>query len=744
LNAVLVGAFAFAGVHHFYVWRTSRRAALALLVSLYSILSACQMVGVVLLGSTDDLRLAQAGLEIRATFGLAATVVLAWLVAELTQFRPRKYLRVVTAVMLAGVAINQVVSVTGTVTAINVVTMPWGELAHVFERQAGIAWLATLLYAGVLSVYGFAAVAGVRRARIDLTAGVLTAIAGVNGVVIAFYSLAIDLEVIQSPYLGQVSNALWILLATILLSREHAAHEDQLEASEARLAVSEARYRTLIESAPEAIVVFDVGSGYFVDLNVEACRLFGSTADQLRQSNPLAFSPRLQPDGRLSETAAAEYLEQAVSGHTPVFEWTHRTASGHLIPCEVRLVRLPDPARVLVRGSVTDISDRRRLEEQLRQSQKMEAIGQLAGGVAHDFNNLLTVISGYSEILKSQLPAPHPGAALVRAISDAAERAAWLTARLLAFGRRAVLTPQVTDLNALVHDVEHILRRLIGEQITLHVELAPDPLYVKLDPGHWSQVMLNLAINARDAMPEFGGVLAIRSFGVTTDAGFLAARPGMAAGSYAAFSVSDNGAGIAPDIRGRIFEPFFTTKAVGKGTGLGLAVVHGIVTQVGGSIEVDTAPGRGTTFTVYLPVVGPPARDEHHLPAPSIAGAGETVLVVEDEDNVRELLHAALTARGYCVLTASNGDEAIRLLERDGVAVDLLVTDMVMPGALNGRELAVAVQQRCPHAKVLFISGYVDDADVRDAGFGAGERWLQKPFSMQAISEKAREALERD
>jgi two-component system, cell cycle sensor histidine kinase and response regulator CckA len=739
-----VGAFSFAGIHHFYVWRTSRRARAALLVSLYSIFSAGQMLSVVILGSTDVIETAQKGLEWRATFGLAATIILAWLVSELTHFHPKKYLVPVTLMLSAGVLINLMVSITGTVIAIDLMTMPWGELIHVIARRPGIPWLAVVMYVGVLSVYVFAAAAGLHWARTDRTAGTLTAIAGVNGILFGVFSLLIDLEIVRSPYLGQVSNALWILLAAILLSREHAAREDRLEASEARLAVSEARYRTLIESAPEAIVVFDVAGQCFVDLNVEACRLFGAPAEVIRKSNPATFSPPLQPDGRPSNAVGPEYLQQAVSGHTPVFEWTHRSASGTDIPCEVRLVRLPDPTRILVRGSITDISDRRRLEEQLRQSQKMEAIGQLAGGVAHDFNNLLTVISGYSEILKTQLPATHPGAGLVRAIADAAERAAWLTARLLAFGRRAVLAPQVSDLNVLVHDVEHILRRLIGEHITLRVDLAPDQLYVKLDPGHWSQVMLNLAINARDAMPDFGGVLTIRTFAVAADTEFLAARPGMPFGSYAAFSVSDNGSGIASDIRGRIFEPFFTTKALGKGTGLGLAVVHGIVTQVGGTIEVDTVSGRGTSFTVYLPTVTPPPRDEYHSAAAYSAGAGEAVLLVEDEENVRDLLQSALTERGYRVLSAPNGDEAMRLLESDGAAVDLLVTDMVMPGALNGRDLALAVRHRFPRAKVLFISGYVDDPDVRHSGFGAGEQWLQKPFSLQAIAEKARETLDRD
>ncbi len=283
---------------------------------------------------------------------------------------------------------------------------------------------------------------------------------------------------------------------------------------EEALTISEARYRTLVETAPEAIVVLDVEAERFVDVNPEAARLFDATPDELRQLGPLEVSPTDQPDGRPSAAAAAAYLREAASGGAPVFEWTHRGLDGREVPCEVRLVRLPDPTRTLVRGTITDISLRRQFEEQLRQSQKMDAIGHLAGGVAHDFNNLLTVITGYAETLASHLPPTHPDMALVKSISDAAERAAWLTARLLAFGRRAVVTPQVTDLNVLIHDVEHILRRLIGEHIELRVDLAGEPLMVRLDPGQWSQVMLNLAINARDAMPGTGGVMSIRVFPV--------------------------------------------------------------------------------------------------------------------------------------------------------------------------------------------------------------------------------------
>jgi PAS domain S-box-containing protein len=371
--------------------------------------------------------------------------------------------------------------------------------------------------------------------------------------------------------------------------------------AEDALAVSEARFRSLIESAPEAIVVLELERGRFVDFNHQACELFELSADELKTMGPVALSPPKQPDGRDSPAAAQGYLQQAVAGGTPVFQWTHRTPRGRDIPCEVRLARLPDPNRTLVRGSITNISDRIRLEEQLRQSQKMEAIGQLAGGVAHDFNNLLAIISGYADLLQQHLGPTGTHAELIEAIQDASGRAASLTERLLAFSRRAVHTPQIVDLNSVVLDAEGMLRRLIGDAVQLTVQLHDGANRVRIDPTQWSQVLLNLAINARDAMPGGGRLL------ITTGPLDLAVsgshHPERPPGRYVQLSVSDTGCGMHPDLASHIFEPFFTTKPVGKGTGLGLSVVHGIVTQDGGFIDVSTAPEAGTTFKVAIPLI---------------------------------------------------------------------------------------------------------------------------------------------
>ena len=390
-------------------------------------------------------------------------------------------------------------------------------------------------------------------------------------------------------------------------------------------------------------------------------------AETLKTLNPVELSPELQPDGRTSAQAAEGYLAQAVAGETPRFEWIHRTPAGHDIPCEIRLVRLPDPARILIRGSILEISERLALEQQLRQSQKMQAIGQLAGGIAHDFNNLLTVISGAADLLRHDEQPDDPRLASISAIQDAAKRAAWLTGRLLAFSRRAAHAPQVVELDGVTRDAESMLRRLIGEDVQLTVTLRAANEHVRIDPGQWSQVLINLAINARDAMPR-GGHLEISTtpVEVTDNAG----PPGATPGRYVSLTVADSGLGMSPEVRARLFEPFFSTKPLGQGTGLGLAVVHGIVEQAGGFITVDSAPDAGARFAIHLPVL--PAAPPAIAPAAAVASPaaarlrGTSILLAEDDDSVRRLIEAALVRHGAVVTSARDGLEARRFLETSG------------------------------------------------------------------------------
>jgi PAS domain S-box-containing protein len=380
-------------------------------------------------------------------------------------------------------------------------------------------------------------------------------------------------------------------------------------------------------------------------------------------------------------------------------------------------------------------------EEELRQSQKMEAVGRLAGGIAHDFNNLLTVINGYSELILHRLGPADPIRAELEAIKQAGARAAALTGQLLAFSRRQALQSRVLDLNAVVANMDSMLRRTIGEDIELRTVLQPELGRVKADPGQIEQVILNLAVNARDAMPH-GGRLTIETADVELDETQTRRLLTVIPGPHVLLAVSDTGCGMDKETQARIFEPFFTTKEKGKGTGLGLSTVYGIVKQSGGSIWVYSEPGRGTTFKIYLPRVEEPAEavepDTAGAPSP---GGTETILLVEDEAGVRSLARTALQAYGYTVLEASNGSEALQICERHEGPIHLLVTDVVMPG-MSGKELADRLASGRPEIKALYVSGYTDGSIIHHGMLDPSVAFLQKPFSPDALARKAREVLD--
>jgi two-component system, cell cycle sensor histidine kinase and response regulator CckA len=389
---------------------------------------------------------------------------------------------------------------------------------------------------------------------------------------------------------------------------------------------------------------------------------------------------------------------------------------------------------------VVDMTERKKLEEQFRQAQKMEAVGRLAGGVAHDFNNLLTVINGYGHLLLDQLPPGDPARELVREMTGAGERAAGLTAQLLAFSRKAIVEPKVLDLNEVVNQSASLLRRLIGEDISLATALAPNLEPVKADPTQVEQVILNLAVNAKDAMPK-GGKLTIETRAVRLREEDAALYPDLPQGRYIQLAVSDTGTGMTDEVKTRLFEPFFTTKEQGKGTGLGLAVVHGAVKQSGGRVDVYSELGIGTTFKILLPAVvgsnGPLSRS-----APVAPRGTETVFLVEDEAGVRKFARLALETQGYTVLEAACGQDALRVANGYAGPIHLLMTDVVMP-RMGGREVAEALRARHPGLKVLFVSGYTDDAVVRHGIVDATDAFLQKPFAPLALARKVREVLDR-
>lgn len=417
------------------------------------------------------------------------------------------------------------------------------------------------------------------------------------------------------------------------------------------------------------------------------------------------------------------------------------TAGGEAIPCLFHGRRLESGGEAYCVSVGLDIRERKALEAQLQQAQKLEAVGQLAGGIAHDFNNLLTAITGYSDLLQRSGGLSGAQAEMLGEIHHAADRAAALTRQLLAFSRRQVLQPRVLDLNGVVQGLEKMLRRLIGEDVELAVALGAGLPAVRVDPGQIEQVILNLALNARDAMPR-GGRLTLETRAVELDEAFATHHFEVTPGRYALLAVSDTGSGMTPEVRAHIFEPFFTTKPVGEGTGLGLAVVRGIVKQSGGSIDVYSEVGLGTTFKIYLPAVAEPAASAGPVEPDPPASGSETVLLVEDDEAVRSIATRALMASGYRVLAAGDAEAALALAAAHEGTIALLVTDVVMPGT-GGSALAERLRAARPELKVLYVSGYMDDAVVRHGILRTEVDFLQKPFSVATLAAKVREVLDR-
>jgi PAS domain S-box-containing protein len=405
---------------------------------------------------------------------------------------------------------------------------------------------------------------------------------------------------------------------------------------------------------------------------------------------------------------------------------------------EIQPWRRPDGAVGGVVMFTEDLTARKRMEAQLYQAQKLEAVGRLAGGIAHDFNNLLTVINGYSDFVLRDLPVDDPHRGGLVHVREAGERAARLTQQLLAYSRKAMVEPKVLDLNELVSESARLLRRLIGEDVTLSTDLTPGLDRVKVDRGQIEQVIMNLVVNARDALPQ-GGRIALGTRNVFLAQANLPDDPDLSPGRYVQLTVSDTGTGMTDEVKARIFEPFFTTKEQGKGTGLGLAVAHGAVKQNGGHIGVTSAPGAGTTFTILFPT-------EENVPPPSTllkrpARGTETILLVEDEDAVRAVARLGLEGEGYTVLAAAGGPEALTLAAGRARPIDLLVTDVVMP-QMGGRQLAEALRERQPGLRVLYMSGYTDDTILRHGLAEATDEFLQKPFTPMALARKVREILD--
>jgi two-component system, cell cycle sensor histidine kinase and response regulator CckA len=496
---------------------------------------------------------------------------------------------------------------------------------------------------------------------------------------------------------------------------------------------SEARYRDLFENASDLIATLDL-EGRLTAVNAAFVRTTGYSRVELI-GKPLA---ELVPDDG-GDAHPAPAGRPNGDEETTVYEGELLARDGHRIQIEVasRLV-FEQGQPVGSEAICRDITERRELEAQLRQAQRLEAVGMLAGGVAHDFNNLLTVISGYTETIREK--AERGSEFELAQVAAAAERAKLLTRQLLAFSRRQVLQPRVLHLNEVIEGIEPMLARLIGDDVELSTSLDPELSLVLVDPSQLEQVLFNLVVNARDAMPT-GGRLTIQSGNVELDEDYVAHHGESSAGAHVMLAVSDTGHGMDAETLERIFEPFFTTKPVGSGTGLGLATVYGIVKQSGGNVWVYSEPGKGTTFKIYLPVTDAVMAPEVERPTAASATGTETILLAEDDDSLRRLTEILLERRGYAVISARSSEEAVAMAAENVRRIDLLLTDLVMP-RLSGAEVAQRVGELVPGIRVLFMSGYADDVVLRSGTLSASDAFLEKPFSANDLATKVRETLD--
>jgi PAS domain S-box-containing protein len=522
------------------------------------------------------------------------------------------------------------------------------------------------------------------------------------------------------------------LHATIQMALERRRADSALQASEDR-------FRSIFGAISEGIFILDAATGIFIDVNGPGALMFGYTPDELvgRDIQALSFSD----EAPYTQREAADWIDKTASGHMQRFDWQGKTKDGRMFPAEVSMRTATIGGRDVMLSVVRDLTERQALEEQLRQSQKLKAVGQLTGGIAHDFNNILTVILGNADAL-AELLEDENFRRLAVMTRTAAERGAELTNRLLAFARRQALQPKLVDVNRLITEMDGLLCRTLGENIEIAFQYSENLWTALVDPGQLENAILNLCLNARDAISG-GGQLTIETANIVLDETYAESADEVTAGEYVMIAVSDSGSGMSPETVAKAFDPFFTTKDIGHGTGLGLSMVYGFLKQSHGHAKIYSELEHGTTIKLYLPrSLGAGEKRAVSKHKVLVQSGTEAILVVEDNDLVRTHATMLLESLGYKVIAACNGREALRILERGDAHFDLLFTDVVMPGGINGRQLAELVAKLRPDLPVLFTSGYTENAIVHHGRLDQGIQLLNKPYRRDALAAKVRLVLD--
>ena len=557
------------------------------------------------------------------------------------------------------------------------------------------------------------------------------------------------LDVYKAPFWDEKGNLIGTVGCARDITREKQMEEDRKRA-EQELRESEEKYRTVVESSMDAIMLLTPEEG-FLSGNSAAVKIFGCKDEkEFTSQTPQNLFSQYQPDGTLSSEKDKQIMAIAMEKGSHFFEWTYKRMDGQEFPATVLLTKMELQGRRMLQAMVRDITEhkkaheeRKKLEARLRQAQKMEAIGLLAGGVAHDFNNLLTVIIGNAQLALMNVIKDKSLRKEIEEIEKAGERAASLTSQLLAFSRKQIVQPDILDINELLTNMEKMLGRLIGEDVELVTIPEPELWQVEADPGQMEQVIMNLAVNATEAMPK-GGKLSIETANIDLSENYFHEHAVKnEPGSYVMLTVSDTGSGMDKKTQEHIFEPFFTTKEVGKGTGLGLSTVYGIVKQNNGFVWVYSESGQGSTFKVYLPKAkGDTEPEEKEQTLVDDLSGSETVLIVEDDDGLRKFAQEVLLRHGYRVLDAENGEDALSVSQAHEGPIHLMITDVVMP-RMGGRETTERLQPLYPQMKVIYMSGYTDNAIVQHGVLAPGLNFLEKPFTPESLARKVREMLDK-